>query len=108
MATHHFTDTGPEGAPILKHGTQARAEIFIARQYAIEANRRVEAIATVLTLLERAADIDGHVTIESVRNIQFLLDEQADKLAAANYRIADAFEKLLGTEAEDTDNNPMH
>ena len=103
MADSHSTDT-----PILKPGTPAREEIFIARQYAIEANRRVEAIATVLTLLERAADIDGHVTIEAVRNIQFLLDEQADKMAAANYRIADAFEKLLGTEAEDTGNNPMH
>lgn len=94
--------------PLLKHGTQARAEIFIAQQYALEANRRAEAITAVLTVLERAAEADGHIPAEVVRRVLFLLEEQADAMAAANYKIADAFEKLLGRETEEADRHAMH
>jgi hypothetical protein len=108
MADLTVTATRPPGRPILKPGTKAHGEIFSAQQYALEANRRAEAIGSVLDILERAAEADGHVTAETVRRLMFLLDEQTNALAAANYRIADAFELLLGPAEESTAPGAMH
>lgn len=96
MAVQHFTGARPAAGPILKPGTPAREQIFIAQQFALEATRRAEAIESVLTVLERAAEADGHVTAETIRHVLFVLDDQVAQMGRAHYRIADAFELLLG------------
>ena len=110
MAVQHFTGARPAAGPILKPGTPAHGEIFIAQQFALEATRRAEAIENVLTVLERAAEADGHVTRETIRHLVFVLDDQVTALAQANYRIADAFELLLGPIEEEAEPEPraMH